>query len=59
MASIERTIRRGMMFKNMNKQQKEIWKATHKGNKNTNRKLTTTQAKLQKNKRTAKEGEDN
>ena len=31
MSSISRTIRRGMMFKDMNKQQKKLWHSTHKG----------------------------
>lgn len=29
MASLQRTIKREMKFKGMNKQQREMWKATH------------------------------
>ena len=29
MASLERTIKRGMLFRSMNKQQRRIWRAYH------------------------------
>lgn len=38
MSSMSRTIRRGIMFKNMNKQQKALWKADHKGHKKATQK---------------------
>ena len=38
MASVTRTIRRGIMFRNMNKQQKLLWKEMHGGVKNPNKK---------------------
>ena len=33
MSSMSRSIRRGMIFKDMNKQQKKLWAADHKGHK--------------------------
>ena len=42
MSSISRTIRRGIMFRGMNKQQRQLWRDTHKGNKNVNRKRKRT-----------------
>lgn len=38
MASMTRTIRRGIAFKDMNKQQRLLWNAKH-GNKNAQEKL--------------------
>ena len=49
MASFARTIRRAMMFRDMNKQQKRLWKATHKGNKSSNAKANTKQRQMRKN----------
>lgn len=35
MASLRRTIKRKMKFKGMNKQQRELWRATHGKNAHT------------------------
>lgn len=50
MAGIARTIRRGIMFRNMNKQQKEIWHSMHQGNKSRNAKMNTKQRQKSKEK---------
>ncbi|MBR6103348.1 MAG: hypothetical protein IKP95_13045 [Ruminococcus sp.] len=38
MSSVTRTIRRGIMFKNMNKQQKLLWRDAHGGIRNNPKK---------------------